>query len=75
MRAPQYEQADMLSVCIWRAAEELQRLELKTFIDRVEVAADKVHIWSGSTHLILVARDEGSEMPGGCRWVAHLVDS
>lgn len=76
MMAPHFEQANMLSVCIWRAVEKLG-----TLIDRIEVESNKVHVWSGSARVTLVAKCADNRGPrgeivlGAGVWEAEIVES
>jgi hypothetical protein len=51
LKAPQYEQADILHACIDRTA-----YELSDPIDRIEVLPNRVVVSAGSKRVVLIAR-------------------
>jgi hypothetical protein len=73
LKAPQYEQADMLHACINRAA-----YELSDPIDRIEVLPNKVVVSAGGKRVVLIARYANSIGPGGAvapgsgQWVVDI---
>jgi hypothetical protein len=60
MMAPQFEQANMLCVCIRHAVHELMQC-----IDRIEVHSSKVTVWARNKRVTMTARYASSYGPGG----------
>jgi hypothetical protein len=76
LKAPHYEQAEILHACIDRAL-----YELSDPIDRIEVLPNKIVVSAGSKQVVLIARyanaisPTGAVAPGSGRWIVDIAES
>ena len=76
MKAPQYEQAEILHACIDRAVNELSDP-----IDRIEVLPNKIVVSARGKRVVLIAQyangisPSGAVAPGSGRWVVDVAKS